>query len=798
MNFIFKIAGSLFLAAYAGTALAVDGEATVRACVIDAAGAAVPGAAVTLRRTAVGFERRAQTDGAGCAVVPGLPAGDYQVSASRPGFALATVALSLPAGERREVQLVLQPGTFAEEITVVAARLAGSPEAVQRVPGSIHVLDRETLESSRVCSTAEALRKAPGLMMRDEEGFGLRPNVGIRGLNPTRSSKVLLLEDGVPVTYAPYGDNASYYHPPVERFETIEVLKGSGQVAYGPVTIGGVINYITPAPPLSPSGSVTLAGGNRAYRNGHVRVGDTIGGTGVLVDYMKKQGDGARESTHSDLDDLTVKASASLGGRQTLTLKANYYGEDSNVTYSGLRLDEYRADPRQNPFHNDFFYGDRYGGSARHAWAIGANALLTTQAYGSFFRRHWWRQSSNSGQRPNDAADAACRGMANLDTTCGNEGRLRSYAQWGVEPRLRVGHRLLGRNVETDLGLRAHFEDQERRQENGDTPAARRGVLVEDNERRNQAYSGFVQTRVLLGRWTVTPGLRLERVRYERTNRLGAGGLGLSGRTGITQWVPGLGAAWSASSATTLFAGVHPGLAPPRTKDVIGNAGGVSELEPELSCNYEVGLRSLVRSGLSVEATGFRMDYENQIVPASLAGGLGAALTNGGRTAHAGLELAARLDAGTLAASGHNPYVRVAWTWLPVARFEGTRFSNVPGFAAVSVSGNRLPYAPKATLSATLGYAHPAGLEALVEAVRLGDQFGDDLNTVEPSADGQRGQLPAATLWNATVNARLPRLRSTLFVTVKNLFDRTVLVDRARGMLPGSPRLFQAGLRVQL
>jgi len=262
--------------------------------------------------------------------------------------------------------------------------------------------------------------------------------------------------------------------------------------------------------------------------------------------------------------------------------------------------------------------------------------------------------------------------------------------------------------------------------------------------------------------------------------------------------VPGLGAAWSPSSATTLFAGVHRGFAPPRTEDVIGNAGGVIELDPELSWNYEVGLRSLVRSGLSVEATGFRMDYENQIVPASLAGGLGAALTNGGRTAHAGLELAARLDAGTLAASGHNPYVRVAWTWLPVARFEGTRFSNVPGFAAVSVSGNRLPYAPQATLSATLGYAHPAGLEALVEAVRLGDQFGDDLNTVEPSADGQRGALPAATLWNATVNARLPRLRSTLFVTVKNLFDRTVLDDRALGMLPGSPRLFQAGLRVQL
>jgi Fe(3+) dicitrate transport protein len=60
---------------------------------------------------------------------------------------------------------------------------------------------------------------------------------------------VLLLEDGVPLSFAPYGDNASYYHPPIERFERIEVLKGASQVRFGPQTIGGVINYITPRAP---------------------------------------------------------------------------------------------------------------------------------------------------------------------------------------------------------------------------------------------------------------------------------------------------------------------------------------------------------------------------------------------------------------------------------------------------------------------------------------------------------------------------------------------------------------------
>lgn len=122
----------------------------------------------------------------------------------------------------------------------------GSYENLKTISGSADVIDKETLESSRVFTANEALRKVPGVHMRDEEGLGLRPNIGIRGLNPTRSTKVTLLEDGIPLAYAPYGDNASYFHPPIERFDHIEILKGADQVRFGPQTIGGVVNYITP------------------------------------------------------------------------------------------------------------------------------------------------------------------------------------------------------------------------------------------------------------------------------------------------------------------------------------------------------------------------------------------------------------------------------------------------------------------------------------------------------------------------------------------------------------------------
>jgi Fe(3+) dicitrate transport protein len=191
------------------------------------------------------------------------------------------------------------------------------------------------------------------------------------------------------------------------------------------------------------------------------------------------------------------------------------------------------------------------------------------------------------------------------------------------------------------------------------------------------------------------------------------------------------------------------------------------------------------------------MDYENQIVPSSLAGGVGALLTNGGETLHQGVELSGRFDLGTALGTRHNVYVRGAYTYIPVAEFRGTRFSNVSGSSTVSVSGNRLPYAAKHLTNITLGYGHPRGLDALIEAVQVDDQFGDDLNTVDPTPDGQRGLIPASTILNGAVNYRIESVRTTFFMTAKNLLDRTYIVDRARGILPSTPRLVQAGFKIQ-
>jgi Fe(3+) dicitrate transport protein len=674
-----------------------------------------------------------------------------------------------------------------EEIVVTASRIADEPA---RIPGVITVIDRRDLEGDRVFTTSEALRKAAGVNVRDEEGLGLRPNIGIRGLNPTRSSKVLLLEDGIPLAYAPYGDNASYYHPPIERYETIEIVKGSGQIAYGPSTVGGVINYVTPNPPSTPTLRLSLANGNRGYRNGELTAGGSWGPVGGLLTLMRKKGDGARDNTHSALTDVFGKITYQLTPTQDLTFRASHYGEDSQITYSGLREKEYQDDPRQNPFSNDSFEGSRFGAAMTHAWQLGGGLSIASTVYGSHFQRDWWRQSSNSAQRPNDSADAACGGMQNLQTTCGNEGRLRRYLTWGVESKARLSTQLGSIAADTELGLRFHSEDQERRQVNGDTPLAREGRLVENNERRNQAVASFVQTHFVAGRWTVSPGIRVEQIRFARTNRLAA----VHGQANLTEIIPGAGVSYALSDTTTFFGGIHRGFAPPRTEDVISNATGqVVELDAERSWNMEAGVRSMIRAGLQVDASLFRMQYENQVVPASIAGGAGATLTNGGQTLHQGFELSGRLDSAALFGTQRNVFTKVAWTWIPTAEFAGERFSAIPGSTQISVTGNRLPYAPEQLLTAGVGYMLQNGSQFYVEAVHAGSQFADDLNTVTPTADGQRGLIDSSTVFNATVNIEVPRLGSTFFVTVKNALDRQYIVDRSRGILPASPRLIQMG-----
>ena len=291
--------------------------------VLDPSGAVVVGAKVLLWQPATAVQHTSFTDASGAFRIAGLVPGSYRAAVRAEGFLPLLVQVQLQPGSTLTVEWKLQVQPVLEQVVVEAPRLVSPVDPLGPVPGSYDVLEGAVLELSRSFDTTEALRKVPGLNVRDEEGFGLRPNIGIRGLNPTRSTKVLLLEDGIPLAFAPYGDNASYYHPPLDRFDSVEVLKGSGQILYGPATVGGVINYLTPPIPERRSGSLTLLGGNRDYLNAHLRHGWRFSEGGLLLDVMRKQGRGSRENVRSGLTDYNFKGELDVSPKQIWVFRAN-------------------------------------------------------------------------------------------------------------------------------------------------------------------------------------------------------------------------------------------------------------------------------------------------------------------------------------------------------------------------------------------------------------------------------------------------------------------------------------------
>jgi Fe(3+) dicitrate transport protein len=390
--------------------------------------------------------------------------------------------------------------------------------------------------------------------------------------------------------------------------------------------------------------------------------------------------------------------------------------------------------------------------------------------------------------------------MANLNTTCGTEGRLREYHQYGIESRLRWEGSLLGAETDLEAGIRYHRERQSRLQVNADTPSGRtpgvttNGGTPENNLRYADAWSGFALATFDYGRFAISPGVRVEAIEYERTNRLN----GLTASTDLTEVIPGLGVTYDINDNLVVYAGVHRGFSPPRIEDIVTNAGGTVDLNAEESTNWELGLRGTPARGFDIDVSYFVMEFDNQIVPASVAGGVGATLTSAGETRHAGLEATARFslrDAGVM--QRDDLYLRTAITWVGEAEYVGERFSSVSGFGAVSVSGNRLPYAPEWIASAAVGYEWGDWLNLQAELQYTGEMFTDDLNTVAPIANGQRGLIEDVAIVNLAANYTPGGDDLTYFVTVKNVFDELYIVDRARGILPGAPRMAQAGVSLR-
>jgi Fe(3+) dicitrate transport protein len=398
-----------------------------------------------------------------------------------------------------------------------------------------------------------------------------------------------------------------------------------------------------------------------------------------------------------------------------------------------------------------------------------------------------------------------------------------------VETRLDAEHRLFGLENQLTAGARWHEENIQRDQFRDPSPAIRDlafartltgGAHREDVAIDVRAFSAYLQNSLTAGPVTITGGVRLEHVENTTLTRRASGrAVGIEVARSDTTLLPGVGAVWQVAPATEIFAGVHLGFAPARPDRDIGAAIAVA-VEPEQSTNWELGFRSQPKDGLSLTGTLFQTDFR-QIVINSAVG----RFINGGRSRQAGLELSGRIDTAAMTGSRHNFWLQSAWTFVPTAKFLTTSDAafnagdgGVIGAPCVTgngcfngngiVAGARLPYAPRHTLSMTVGYRHPAGIEGRFgldhRSAQEPDSFARALDTrinavgcSDAACSGLAGTIPAVTLFNAGLSVTPGEGRVTFFATAFNLFDKRYLASRRDGMVLGNPQTIVGGVRLR-
>lgn len=678
-------------------------------------------------------------------------------------------------------------------------------ELFHGLPGSMTYIPLSTLKQLAPISGNEVFRLSPGVHVVDEEGTGLRVNIGIRGLDPDRSRGVLILEDGIPVALAPYGEPEMYYTPAMERMNGIEILKGSGQILYGPQTIGGVINYLTADPPASRKGYINLKSGQGGLFNIMAGIGNTHNQTGYQVNYLHKQADRVGYAGYQ-IHDLNAKIQTQLSAKSRLTGKIAFYDEWSDATYVGLNQVMYeRGDQdyvRMAP--NDQLTIRRYAASLQHHWNPGDNHTFKTTLYGYTTTRNWKRQDfSLNPQSSNQTGviwgDPSIENGA-IYMRSGTGNRNRQFEVAGLESNYRYDYILWGHRQSLVAGGRLLYERAFEQRVNGKNLESTSGQLISDEIRTGQAVSAYIQNNAQASsRLSFTTGLRMEWFDYNRQIlRNSFQGVVLdtlitAGRN-IGMLIPGLGANYLINTDWTLFAGVHRGFAPPRTKDAITAAGETLDLEAETSWNSELGFRKRLKNNWRFESTLFMMDFSNQIIPVSeSSGGTGTGLVNGGATQHYGIEIGGHWIINLNPVKTHTLELGSNLTLIE-AIYLKDRFIST-GEETINIKGNSTPYAPNLLSHSTLLYQYKEKFGMQASVLVTSEQFTDELNTIIPTADGLVGKIDGYKVINLNSWYQFEKLPFRVGLSVHNLLDeRYIATRRPQGIRLGLPRFVSGTL----
>lgn len=731
---------------------------------------------------------------------------------------LATTALSPVIAKANETKTSEEHArTVMERVMVI-----GSAERAQDLTGSAQFIDKETLDQNNYTDINRVLRQVPGVNLQEEEGYGNRPNIGLRGGRSERSADITLMEDGILIAPAPYASPSAYYFPRVNRMEAVEVRKGSSTIKFGPRTTSGAVNLISSSvPDVEEIEALAAYGTDNTQRlQGHYGNSFTASNGinyGFVVDASHDSADGFKTidivggDTGYSIQDLMGKFKVSNDPAsdiyQSVEVKFGATEEDSDETYLGLAQSDFDADPFR-----------RYAGSQvdnmdsnhrqyhiRHFADFGQFDATTT-VYHNQFSRNWYKlhdlqiggASVNLSNALNDTTSAgylALIGQNDLDGSAANNLTVRAnnrdYYSTGVQSDLATEFDYGETNHQLEFGARYHYDKEDRFQQedlysitNGVMALTSAGAPGSNANRHStaRATAFYIMDEISYENWTFVPGLRYEHINTRRENR----DTGAVRNNAIDALVPGIGISYGFENDVTVFGGVHKGFAPPSPSSTID--------DEEESVNYELGAR-YNGSLFNAEIAGFFNDYSNLLGECTISSGCTGGATgdqfNAGEVDAYGIELSLGYDiAPALEYSEISLPINFNYTYTN-AEFQNSFVSAFDEWGNVT-SGDELPYIPEHQFFLS------AGIVADVWEFHVAGKYVDEMRTTAGS-----GSIPAneGTDSHFVVDVAgeyevIPQTR--LFFTGDNVFDEEyVAARRPAGARPGKPMTWLAGVKFE-
>ncbi len=726
--------------------------------------------------------------------------------ASARKFAQLWVGISIVCCSYASYGELSDPDQFLlEEILII-----GSKSAAREVSGSASFLDETDLDRFDQVDLRKVLNQVAGVYIREEDGFGLRPNIGIRGAAAERSQKVTLMRDGVLITPAPYSAPAAYYVPNVSRIGSVEVLKGPSATAYGPHTVGGAINFGSlPLPDTRSEGFVDLSAGSDGFYKLQGSYGGNSGDFGFLVDALSYGADGFKYIDEIDGDtgfernDIGLKMSyvapeSRFDHRVTLLVEAG--DEDADETYLGLTDDDFRITPNRRYAASQLakFRSQHYNFVLNYNASLGEFNSTNIKVYWNKFDRSWnkldrfWRgpalqrifKAPEQYQTYYAVLTGARDSSGSPDQTLDVTNNHRKYLSYGFQWTVSDSREVWGMGLDSSFGLRYHT-DQVKRNHEPITYLMVDYRMVPDNiprtaKTRNKAttdaYAGYVTSKLSLGPASITLGIRHEDIEGEVLNYLDDSLNGQSQKLTAAS-VSGI---WQMTDAFSVFLGAYEGFSP---------AGPASGADHEESLNFEAGLR-YASNRFEGSLTGFRSDYDNLIGRCRVSDPncTPGSEFNGGEVEIAGLEVS------LLHTLSLSDFSRLEWALsytYTESEFGQTFLSGFSQWGLVR-EGDEVPYIPEHIGNARVSYfRNKWGIEGALD-------FQSEMREVPGMGDiAEDLHADDFTTLDLTISHQTTEAL-TLQMMLLNALDKAAIVShRPFGARPNRPRSLVARIKYQ-